>query len=203
MKEPQQPRIPLRLSLDEAMILMVGVRLLSEMVEAIEINGQPQEILIGQLLSKLSSVLPDDLLEMSGEIVEDILEANEAAEDEEDDDEAFDEDEGPEEGAERPEFGSPMYAIDRTLPLLEKAIATQQAVDVEYYSLSREEVKQQRINPYALRRLGNLHWLVAYCHTRQANRIFRVDRIKAIEITPEHFDRPETMDVFDLHGEDD
>ncbi|MBU6430139.1 MAG: WYL domain-containing protein [Cyanobacteria bacterium REEB65] len=188
MTEPSH--VPLRLNLDEAVILLVSVRLLSEMVESIEINGIAHERLIPELVDKLGRVVPDDLQKMTGEIVEDILVSNlegldgaQAQDDEE-------------------EYPVPMYSIDQTLPVLVEAIEKRISIDVTYYSMATEEIRQQRLDPYGIKQVGDLYWLVAYAHDRDERAVFRVDRIKDLCKTDNAFDRPSGFRLDEFFADD-
>lgn len=172
--------LPLRLSLDEAVLLMVGLKLLDEMVEAIEINGQAQEALMTGLMSKLQRTLPGDLLEMTDQIVEDIVTATL------NDGEGSDLDVMTADSS----YALPMYAIDGVMPVIEQAIEEERSLDVSYYSMSREEFSVRRIDPYGLKRVGDLHWLIAYCHLREDRRVFRVDRFKTATLSESRFKPP-------------
>jgi predicted DNA-binding transcriptional regulator YafY len=181
--------IPLRLHLDEAVILLIGVRLLAEMVESIEINGHAQERLIPSLVEKLGQVVPVDLQAMTGEIVEDILVSNleELGRQAEDD-----------EG----EYPSPMYAIETTLPVLMEAIEQGRCCDVTYYSMANEEIATHRLDPYGIKQVGDLYWLVAYSHERGERAVFRVDRIKELRKADSHFTRPHGFRIDEFFSDD-
>ncbi len=188
MAEPSH--IPLRLSLDEAVVLLVGVKLLGEMVESIEINGVSHEHLISGLVDKLGQVIPDDLRHMTGEIVEDILVSNlngldgVQAQDDED------------------EYPAPMYPIETTLPVLVEAIEKRISVDVTYYSMATEEIARHRLDPYGIKQVGDLYWLVAYAHERDERAVFRVDRIKELAKTASSFERPSGFKIDEFFADD-
>ena len=174
----ESSHIPLRLNLEEAVVLLVGVKLLAEMVESIEINGVAHERLIPELIDKLGQVVPEDLKNMTGEIVEDILvsdaqtlDGGQAQDDEE-------------------EYPAPMYPIETTLPVLVEAIDQHVSVDVTYYSMPTEEVCHYRLDPYGIKQVGELYWLVAYTHERDERSVFRIDRIKEVAKTDRAFERP-------------
>ncbi|HBN07584.1 MAG TPA: hypothetical protein DD435_02700 [Cyanobacteria bacterium UBA8530] len=186
MDEPS--KFQLRLTLDDVVVLTVGMKLLGEMVETIEINDLPQNERIENLIDMLTQALPEDLQEVSDEIVEDILYTS------------FDE--VPEGAPAQSAYSLPMYATDATFPVLEKAIKEQRSVDVEYYSMSREEVNLRRLNPYGIRKIGNFFWLAAYCHWRHENRLFRVDRMKTLKPSPEIFELPPDFRLEDLFGKE-
>ncbi|HLF42642.1 MAG TPA: WYL domain-containing protein [Acidimicrobiia bacterium] len=78
-----------------------------------------------------------------------------------------------------------------TVGLLRQAAREQTAVRITYRSLSREEETVREIEPWSVfATLGN--WYVqAYCHLVEAERVFRVDRIRSMEATDSHFERPE------------
>ncbi len=75
--------------------------------------------------------------------------------------------------------------------LLRRAANEQTAVRITYRSLSREEETVREVEPWSVfATLGN--WYVqGYCRLVEAERVFRVDRIRTMEITDSHFDRPE------------
>lgn len=185
---PEPSKVPLRLSMDEAVLLLVGVKLLDELVEAIEFNGQSQEELVGGLMAKLSGVLPPDLVAMTDEIVEDIVMANL------DPLQAFTADSS---------HPLPMYSIEAVKPVLEQAVNEQRSVEITYFSMTREEFTIRKVDPYGLKPDGDLWWMVAYCHLREDMRVFRVDRIKEACLTHEGFERPRAFSLDEYFDFDD
>lgn len=171
------------LSQDDVVVLLVGVKLLREMVESIEINDIPQDNRIEELIENLDEALPEDFKNIADEIVQDILYSNLV--------ENADAESG---------YNLPMYNTDETMPTLERAITDHQSVDIEYYSMSREEVNQRKLNPFGIRKIGTFFWLAAYCHWRKEVRLFRVDRIKCIKLTTEPFEVPTDFSIEDLFG---
>ena len=186
MTEPS--KLPLRLSMDEAVLLLVGLKLLDEMVEAIEFNGQSQQALMGGLMTKLSGAIPADLVAMTDEIVDDIVLATV------DPLQAITADSS---------HPLPMYAIDGIRPVLEQAVSEQRSVSINYFSMTREEFTTRTVDPYGLRPDGDLLWMVAYCHLREDMRVFRVDRIKEATLTPSPFERPDTFSLEEFFDFDD
>lgn len=189
MSDPSN--LPLRLSLDEAVLLMVGLKLLDEMVEVIEINGVPQDTLMAGLMGKLQGALPEDLLEMTDEIVEDIVTAS-LKDGETSDLDAMTVDSS---------YALPMYAIDGVLPVIQQAIDEGCTLEVSYFSMSREEFNTRRVDPYGLKQMGDLHWLIAYCHMREDRRVFRVDRIKSACLSSDHFNKPADFHIGEYFDE--
>jgi len=84
----------------------------------------------------------------------------------------------------------PMYCIDKTLPVLEKALVNHQCVQANYYSFARESVDVVTLNPLVMIKEGGLWRMVAFCRERGETLIFRVDRIKDISETAELFEAP-------------
>jgi proteasome accessory factor C len=75
--------------------------------------------------------------------------------------------------------------------VLRRAANEQLAVQITYRSLSREEETVRDIEPWSVfATLGN--WYVqGFCRLVEAERVFRVDRIRALKLTESLFDRPE------------
>lgn len=70
-----------------------------------------------------------------------------------------------------------------TLTILERAIAEDASVEIRYYTAGRDHVSERRVDPLRLEWRGEVAYLIAYCHLRQAQRVFRVDRIEALRLT--------------------
>lgn len=62
------------------------------------------------------------------------------------------------------------------LRLLEEAIARDRRLAVRYQALGESRATAREIDPYALFLRGGAWYLLAYCHLRQAPRVFRVSR---------------------------
>jgi predicted DNA-binding transcriptional regulator YafY len=184
MSEPGN--VPIRLSLDEAVLLSVSLRVLDQLVEAIEINGVHQDRLLEQLQAKFDQVMPPDLRDMIDRIVEDIILSSLQGEGPASDLDAMTVDSS---------YALPMYATDDILPVIEQAIRESRTLEVSYYSMSREEFTIRRIDPYGLKRQGDLHWLVAYCQFREDRRVFRVDRIRAAALTSDVYRMPDDFQL--------
>ncbi|MNT64755.1 hypothetical protein D3C72_2026790 [compost metagenome] len=76
------------------------------------------------------------------------------------------------------------------MPVIEQAIKEERSLDVSYYSMSREEFSVRRIDPYGVKNVGDLHWLIAYCHLREDRRVFRIDRFKTATLSEARFKPP-------------
>lgn len=56
-----------------------------------------------------------------------------------------------------------------------------------HYRSSREEVTERAFDPYGIAYHKGFWYAIGYCHLRQGQRLFRLDRITHIEITSETF----------------
>jgi proteasome accessory factor C len=81
------------------------------------------------------------------------------------------------------EVGEPPH-----LDALRRAAETGERVEVEYYSFGRDALTTRRIDPYAVFHAYG-HWYAeAWCHLVDADRLFRVDRLRAVRPTGEKFE---------------
>lgn len=67
--------------------------------------------------------------------------------------------------------------------IIEKSIEEKNTIEVRYYTLSRDEVKRRKLDPYHLIYKSGAWYLIAYCHWRNQVKIFRVDRIHTVTQT--------------------
>lgn len=79
----------------------------------------------------------------------------------------------------------------RWLGLLREAVTDRRRVDLEYYTYSRDALTRRHFDPQLVfASLG--HWYVTgYCHLAQDRRLFRLDRIKSLDLTEERFEQPD------------
>ena len=78
---------------------------------------------------------------------------------------------------------------------IQDALMERRRLRLRYYSMSRDEVSDRRVDPYHLTLYAGGFYLVGYCHLRQAVRIFAVERIRECEVLAVRFDVPEKFDV--------
>jgi proteasome accessory factor C len=77
---------------------------------------------------------------------------------------------------------------------LSRAAAANRRVTMEYYSGSRGDLSQRKVDPWLVFATAG-HWYVAgYCHLAEGERLFRLDRVVAVEPTDEPFERPAGFD---------
>ena len=80
------------------------------------------------------------------------------------------------------------------LEQIRAAAARGERVEIDYWSAGRDELTTRRIDPaVAFYAMGE--WYVsAYCHRAEDERMFRVDRVRALRATGEHFEPTSTDD---------
>lgn len=94
-------------------------------------------------------------------------------------------------GSPAPEYLVPA-PIEYVIRLAE-AVHDTRRVQLSYDS--RGEVTRRQVDPYGLARIG-AWYLVGYCHLRQDQRTFRLDRMREVRLTDGSFERPEGFDAF-------
>jgi proteasome accessory factor C len=82
----------------------------------------------------------------------------------------------------------------RHLDALRRATDAGERVDIEYYSFGRDATTTREIDPQSVFHAFGHWYTAAYCHLANDERLFRVDRIRAVRPTGEHFEPP--------HGDD-
>ncbi len=84
-----------------------------------------------------------------------------------------------------------------TIEQLSRAISRKRAVQMRYYSASRDATGRRDVDPYHLWYTPGALYLVGYCHRRRDVLLFAVDRIRSLTIT----NRPCQMPLgFDLEA---
>jgi proteasome accessory factor C len=81
------------------------------------------------------------------------------------------------------------------LAAVRDAAARHERVEIDYWSAGRDELTTRRIDPGAVFFALGAWYVDAYCHRAEANRMFRVDRIRALRATAERFDPAEDGDA--------
>ena len=81
------------------------------------------------------------------------------------------------------------------LELLREAVTGRRRIDLEYYTYTRDNMTRRKVDPHLVfASLG--HWYFSgWCHMVDDKRMFRLDRIKSIELTDEHFEPPADADA--------
>ena len=88
---------------------------------------------------------------------------------------------------------------------IRRAILHAQTVRFRYFSRHPGDgkVSLRYVDPYSLACLDGVWYLSAYCHLRQARRLFRLSRIEALELTVQTFQRPSDYHIRDEAERDD
>jgi len=190
-----EDKFSLELSQEEGILLLTSARLLDKLVAGVTIHAKDRDELIREIIDKLSNAISPALASMSDELAEAIVDSVLGC-DEQDDLELLQhhvfrekENEFVEASMEAP-LNYPMYAVDKTLPALEKALISHRAVRVQYYSFARESVDEVTLDPLTIVKEEGLWRMVAYCHEKDEVYVFRVDRIKELKETSHHFETP-------------
>ena len=82
---------------------------------------------------------------------------------------------------------------ERRAVLLRAAAASRRVV-LEYYSSSRDEVTRRTVDPWVVFSASGHWYLSGWCHKARGERLFRLDRVLAVEETGERFERPAGFD---------
>jgi proteasome accessory factor C len=71
---------------------------------------------------------------------------------------------------------------------LQDAAAADERVEIDYYSFARDEMTTRVIDPWRVFHAFGTWYVAAWCHRADGERLFRVDRVRAVRATGEHFD---------------
>jgi len=90
----------------------------------------------------------------------------------------------------------PVIHISRKLFLdINQACEKNRRVQLEYYSASKDETTDRKVDPYRLLEYRSTWYLVAYCHLREDMRLFAIHRIKEYALTEEKFSAREASQI--------
>jgi proteasome accessory factor C len=91
------------------------------------------------------------------------------------------------------------------LVTLRDAVAARTQVELDYYVYGRDERTRRVVDPYAVFAAEGEWYLTAWCHLARAERRFRIDRVRAIEVLDRTFEppaTPPTTEVFEAKDDD-
>lgn len=81
---------------------------------------------------------------------------------------------------------------------LRQAIAERRSVSMTYYSYGRDDTNTREVDPWSIHSAGGLWYLQGRCHSANAERIFRIDRIREVSISRTGFSGPDPIPPFQL-----
>jgi proteasome accessory factor C len=84
------------------------------------------------------------------------------------------------------------------LDALQRATAAGEQVELDYYSFARDEMTQRVVDPWRVFHAFGVWYLLGYCHRADAERMFRIDRVRALRPTGAPIERRPTRDDADL-----
>jgi predicted DNA-binding transcriptional regulator YafY len=84
-------------------------------------------------------------------------------------------------------------SVKTTLEELERAVANEYSVEIEYRTSHEEQPRSRVIDPYGILYWNNKWYMVGFCHLRNQIRSFRAERILQIKRTQMIFKRPEAF----------
>ncbi|NDD63303.1 MAG: WYL domain-containing protein [Acidobacteria bacterium] len=79
--------------------------------------------------------------------------------------------------------------------LLGSATINRRTIDMSYYTASRGELTERRVDPLHLRNANGDWYLIAWDHSRREPRDFLVSRIRRLAITADQFQWPDGFDL--------
>jgi proteasome accessory factor C len=83
------------------------------------------------------------------------------------------------------------------LTTLQDAVQDHAQLEIDYYSFARDEMTTRVIDPWRVFHAFGAWYVAAWCHRAGAERLFRVDRVRAVRATGVEFDPSEHASSFD------
>jgi len=80
------------------------------------------------------------------------------------------------------------WAPARFLEPLRQAAAAAERVEIDYYAFGRDALTTRRIDPHAVFAAAGQWYVDGWCHRAGDERLFRVDRVRDVRPTGEHFE---------------
>jgi predicted DNA-binding transcriptional regulator YafY len=77
---------------------------------------------------------------------------------------------------------------------LNEAIINTESVDIEYFTMSRNETTRRLVDPYRLVSAEGHSYMIAHCHNRKRILFFRLDRVRSLAAANCYFDIPSDFD---------
>jgi len=93
------------------------------------------------------------------------------------------------------DVGSLHRGVADRVALLEQAIEERREVHMEYYTASRDEMTERTLRPFGIIEHDGEWYVVGHDLLRDAERPFRVDRIRRLELLDTTFELPANFDI--------
>lgn len=91
------------------------------------------------------------------------------------------------------------YSRFRTIiDQINQAILHRRQVRITYFVMSRQKISHRVVAPYKLWFFDGTFYMLGFCHLRQDNRLFAVDRIREMILTDTTFETPQDFDMENL-----
>lgn len=149
---------PMRLSRDEALPLIVGLRMLADL------PGLQDRAAVDSALAKLEGAAGDAAVASAAVAVE----------------------------------VDPPSASPHTTAAVEQALRERRRLRLSYYVPARDETTERDVDPMRVSVVAGRSYLEGWCRRAEAVRLFRLDRISAIEVLNEPADPPADAQPRDL-----
>jgi proteasome accessory factor C len=94
-------------------------------------------------------------------------------------------------------------ASEVVIEQLRESIDRNLAVELTYYSYGRDDTGSRVIDPWSIHSEGGLWYLRGRCHTNDAERVFRIDRIRSVSLTDRRSQPPDPLPPFRLFDSSD
>jgi len=81
------------------------------------------------------------------------------------------------------------------LATLQQAALDHEQLEIDYYSFARDEMTTRIVDPWRVFHAFGAWYVAAWCHRASAERLFRIDRVRAVHATGNRFDPAEHADA--------
>lgn len=90
----------------------------------------------------------------------------------------------------------------RILATVAEAWVSQRRLRIAYQSLPAQKIVERIIEPYYIEPVvpGHASYIIAYCHRAREVRTFKIERIEAVELTPDSYIIPPEFDANEFFG---
>jgi proteasome accessory factor C len=86
----------------------------------------------------------------------------------------------------------------RWVPVLQRAVDEQRALELRYYTATRDESTERVVDPMRVFELDGRSYLEAWCRRAEGMRVFRLDRIEDAQLLAEQSRPPDQAQLRDL-----